>query len=100
MARLTGDSGELSGVYHLACGGETSWCGFARAIFDRFAERQKAPEVLPIPTEAYPTPAKRPKNSRLHCEKFAERFGYRMPGWESALGAVAAELLARRDALS
>jgi dTDP-4-dehydrorhamnose reductase len=89
-----GDSGEASGVYHLTCAGETSWCGFARAIFARFAARQKAPEVLPIPTEAYPTPARRPKNSRLNCDKFAAEFGFRMPAWENALDEVAAAMLA------
>jgi len=97
--RAGGDSAEASGaeasgVYHLTCGGETSWCGFAKAIFAAFASKRKAPEVLPIPTEAYPTPAKRPRNSRLNCEKFVAQFGYRMPAWESALGDVAAGLLA------
>ncbi len=84
---------EVSGLYHLACGGETSWCGFARAIFAAFAERQAAPEVLPIPTTAYPTPATRPANSRLNCGKFAAAFGYRMPEWLAALGDVAAGML-------
>jgi dTDP-4-dehydrorhamnose reductase len=89
------DRGEsASGLYHLTCAGETSWYGFARAIFAQFAARQQAPEVLPIPTDAYPMPAKRPKNSRLNCEKFAVEFGYRMPPWESALGDVAATMLA------
>jgi dTDP-4-dehydrorhamnose reductase len=93
-----GDSIEASGVYHLTCSGETSWCGFAGAIFEAFAARQKAPELVPIPTEAYPTPARRPHNSRLNCEKFAGQFGFRMPRWEDALREVAAELLARNEA--
>jgi dTDP-4-dehydrorhamnose reductase len=88
-----GDSTGPSGTYHLACAGETSWCGFAKAIFAEFAAQQKVPEVVPIPTEAYPTPAKRPKNSRLNCGKFAEQFGAFMPHWEDALRLVAAELL-------
>lgn len=88
-----GENGDLSGVYHLACSGETSWCGFARAIFEEFASRQKAPEVVPIPTEAYPTPAKRPKNSRLCCDKFATRFGFQMPEWRDALHDVARSML-------
>ena len=83
-----------SGTYHLACAGATSWCGFAKAIFVAFAAQQKAPEVLPIPTSAYPTPAKRPHNSRLNCEKFSAQFGYRMPDWQEALHQVAAEMLA------
>jgi len=84
-----------AGVYHLACGGSTSWCGFARAIFEGFSSRQKAPEVLPIPSEAYPTPAKRPHNSRLCCDKFVGQFGYRMPHWKDALHDVANTLLSR-----
>ena len=97
LSQLDAGGDAKSGVYHLTCAGETSWCGFARAIFAQFAVRQRAPEVLPIPTEAYPTPAKRPKNSRLNCEKFAAEFGFRMPAWESALGDVAARMLAQND---
>ncbi len=89
-----GTDAAASGVYHLTCAGETSWCGFARAIFVAFAGRQKAPEVVGIPTEAYPTPAKRPRNSRMNCGKFAATFGFQMPGWEEALGEVAAGMLA------
>ncbi len=84
-----------SGTYHLTCGGSTSWCGFAKAIFAKFEDRQKAPEVVPIATEAYPTPARRPKNSRLNGEKFAGRFEFRMPPWEEALDRVAAEVKAK-----
>jgi dTDP-4-dehydrorhamnose reductase len=87
------DAGDASGIYHLACSGATSWCGFARAIFTAFATQQKPPEVVPIPTEAYPTPARRPRNSRLCCDKFAKRFGFEMPSWETALNEVAAGML-------
>jgi len=90
------DSGDAGGVYHLACSGATSWCGFARGIFAAFALQQKAPEVVPIPTEAYPTPAQRPRNSRLCCDKFLRRFAFEMPSWEAALNGVAAGMLERR----
>lgn len=89
LRRLEGDATGVAGVYHLACAGETSWCGFAKAIFAEFASRQKAPEVLPIPTEAYPTPAKRPRNSRLNCNKFTQQFGFQMQPWQDALHHVA-----------
>jgi dTDP-4-dehydrorhamnose reductase len=92
LAASPGDI-EASGVYHLTCAGATSWCGFARAIFEAFAARQRPPEVAPIPTEAYPTPAQRPRNSRLNCDKFAARFGFLMPRWEDALNEVAATIL-------
>jgi dTDP-4-dehydrorhamnose reductase len=88
----TGAAATASGVYHLACAGETSWCGFAKAIFAEFASRQRAPEVLPIPTEAYPTPAKRPRNSRLNCNKFTQQFGFQMQPWQDALHHVAQAL--------
>jgi dTDP-4-dehydrorhamnose reductase len=86
-------SSEASGVYHLTCRGETSWYGFAREIFSEFALQQTPPEVIPIPTEAYPTPARRPKNSRLCCDKFTERFRFRMPEWNDALREVARGML-------
>jgi len=88
-------SASPAGVYHLTCGGSTSWCGFAKAIFEAFSSRQRVPEVLPIPSEAYPTPAKRPRNSRLCCDKFFGQFGYCMPEWQDALRDVASTLLAR-----
>lgn len=91
-----GEDAADSGTYHLSCAGDTSWCGFARAIFSEFAAMQKAPEVVPIPTEAYPTPARRPRNSRLDCAKFTARFGFRMPRWEDALRDVAAEMLSSK----
>lgn len=93
LARLDGDAADqLAGTYHLACAGETSWYGFAEAIFAAFADRQKPPRLLPIPTEAYFTPAQRPRNSRLDCSKFAQVFDYAMPHWQAALEEVAATL--------
>jgi dTDP-4-dehydrorhamnose reductase len=90
-----GQNPAVSGVYHLTCAGATSWFSFAQAIFAEFASRQKAPQVLPIPTEAYPTPARRPPNSRLNCGKFIRQFGFPMPQWQDALHEVALAMLAR-----
>jgi dTDP-4-dehydrorhamnose reductase len=73
-----------SGVYHLTSAGETSWCGFAEAIFD-IAMGSRAPAVVPISSSEYPTPAKRPANSRMSLEKLSEVFGLRMPEWGDAL---------------
>ena len=87
------EASSASGVYHLACAGETCWCGFAKAIFAEFASKQKPPEVLPIPTEAFPTSAKRPRNSRLNCGKFTRQFGFQMPAWQDALHQVAQSML-------
>ena len=78
---------DQSGIYHLAAGGETSWHGFAQAIFaeDPRREEQILESVLPIPTSAYPTKAERPLNSRLDQSKLLADFGLRLPDWRSAL---------------
>jgi dTDP-4-dehydrorhamnose reductase len=73
-----------SGVYHLTSSGETSWCGFAEAIFE-IAMGKRAPTVVPIASSDYPTPAKRPGNSRLALDKLTAAFGLYMPGWRDAL---------------
>jgi dTDP-4-dehydrorhamnose reductase len=95
LTTAAADATDTVGVYHMACAGATSWHGFAQAIFEEFASIQKAPEVMPIPTEAYPTPARRPRNSRLCSEKFAGRFGFRMPEWREALHDVANTMLSK-----
>ncbi len=87
----TGDAAwirERSGVYHLTCAGQTSWCGFARAIVERVPGARKVP-VKAITTAEYPTPAKRPANSVLDCSKARETFGVRLPPWEEALAMCA-----------
>ena len=79
-------SGTLAtGLYHLTASGETSWHDFARHIIDRASTngailKLTADEVQPIPTADYPTPARRPANSRLHTRKLAEslRINYRI----------------------
>ncbi len=70
------------GTYHLSCAGETTWYGFARAIF---AQIPKAPRIEPITTGEWPTPARRPPYSVLAGGRLAERFGLRLPPWEAAL---------------
>lgn len=73
-----------SGVYHLTAGGETSWHGFASAIVER-ANLASRPSIVPIPSSEYPTPAKRPENSRLSNDKLARTFGLVAPDWRDAL---------------
>jgi dTDP-4-dehydrorhamnose reductase len=82
-----GNPESCSGLYHMTCAGSVSWFGFAQAIFTRAAELldAKAPQLSPIPTSAYPTPAARPRNSVLSNAKLATRFSVRLPAWESAL---------------
>jgi dTDP-4-dehydrorhamnose reductase len=73
------------GLYHMTAAGETSWCGFARAIF---AAAGIATPVVPIPTADYPTPARRPRNSRLDCSRLRADFGVALAPWEEALAEV------------
>jgi dTDP-4-dehydrorhamnose reductase len=72
------------GVYHLTNAGETSWHGFAQAILELDAS-DSATRLLPIPSSDYPTPAKRPLNSRLNNDKLERVFGVRLPDWRLAL---------------
>ncbi|MHA6720050.1 dTDP-4-dehydrorhamnose reductase [Sphingomonas sp. RS6] len=86
--------GAASGVYHFAGSGETNWADFARAIFAESAKHGgPTADVTGIPTSAYPTPAKRPSNSRLDCTRFADTFGYRAPAWQDSLAVVVGRLL-------
>lgn len=70
------------GIYHFCNQGSTSWYGFAKKIFEAY---QIEIDLRPIPTEAYPTPAKRPANSVLNCEKIKSTFKVEIPRWEEAL---------------
>jgi dTDP-4-dehydrorhamnose reductase len=73
-----------TGVYNLTAADSTSWHGFAASIFE-LAGLDPRPNVLPIPASDYPTPAKRPSNSRMSGEKLAQVFGLRAPHWKDAL---------------
>jgi dTDP-4-dehydrorhamnose reductase len=89
----TADGGPW-GVFHAAGGGEATWCGFAREIFALAAERGlKVPEVKAIATVDYPTPARRPGNSRLDCSKLAAVFGVVMPEWQAGARACVERLV-------
>lgn len=72
-----------AGVYHLTAAGETSWHGFAEAILaaDPARLEQRVRRVVPVATAAFPTPARRPANSRLDCRRAADRLGVRLTDW-------------------
>ncbi len=78
-----------SGIYHLTCAGETTWCGFARAIRTESVKRgfvgDMCASVDAIPTSGYPTPAARPSYSVLANQKLSETFGLSLPDWEEGL---------------
>lgn len=86
-----------SAIHHLVAQGETSWHGFAEAIIAMARERLpegavKVGKVQPIPSSAYPTPAKRPANSRLSTVGLEKRFGLTLPAWENGLALTLEEL--------
>ncbi|QSX32678.1 dTDP-4-dehydrorhamnose reductase [Shewanella avicenniae] len=76
------------GVYHFSGAPHVSWHGFAEAIFSKAAELtllDKVPTVNAISTSEYPTPARRPANSRLDCHKIQQVFGIEPSNWQRAL---------------
>jgi dTDP-4-dehydrorhamnose reductase len=85
---------ELRGVFHLAGDGEASWAEFAEAIFDESrAVGGPSARVIPIPSSAYPTPARRPANSRLNGDRMQAVFGVRLPPWRPSLSACVRRLV-------
>jgi dTDP-4-dehydrorhamnose reductase len=85
---------EVGGVYHAAGAGETTWYGFAAEAvrWQREAEAGvRFAEIEAITTAEYPTPAKRPCNSRMNCSKLAEGFGWTMMDWQESLRKVLSE---------
>lgn len=76
------------GIYHLCNSGFTSWHGFAEEIFRQARKRGielKVIDVKPISSNDFPTPAKRPQNSRLDCSLASEKFGVTMPNWKEGV---------------
>ncbi|HJS77989.1 MAG TPA: dTDP-4-dehydrorhamnose reductase [Burkholderiales bacterium] len=73
------------GLYHMTAAGETSWCGFARAILKGAG---LATPVVAIATSDYPTPARRPRNSRLDCSRLRHEHGVALAPWEEQLAEV------------
>jgi dTDP-4-dehydrorhamnose reductase len=93
----TGDWG-YNGTFHLTAAGETTWAGFAEQILDEYESLAEWPadteewgspllakRVVPIPSEQYPTPARRPANSVLSNRKLRETFGLLLPDWRDLL---------------
>jgi dTDP-4-dehydrorhamnose reductase len=81
--------GAPGGTHHFSGTPDTSWADFARAIM---AEANLPCRITDIPTSAYPTPARRPLNSRLDCSAFTSAFGIPRPDWRKGLKAIVKEL--------
>ena len=92
---------DVSGLYHLVAGGETSWHGYASFIID-FArqfgiEIKVAPEAIqPVPTSAFPTAARRPLNSHLNARKLQNTFGLNLPHWQTGVARMLTEFLEKQ----
>jgi dTDP-4-dehydrorhamnose reductase len=86
---------DVDGVYHAAGAGETTWHGFAAEAVRLQQEREPGVRfamIEAITTAEYPTPANRPANSRMNCERLKEGFGWKMLDWRNSLRDVLAEL--------
>jgi dTDP-4-dehydrorhamnose reductase len=92
--RLLGHDEPINGTYHFVNHGEASWCGLARAVFNKLAERGGAAPVLEaIGTADYPTPAHRPANSRLSTAKLTQDLAIMPRPWRLAVDEVVDALL-------
>ena len=92
----------VSGLYHLTAQGETSWYGFARFILTQAASanvvlKTSPGNLHPIDSADYPTPAKRPLNSRLNAEKLRQSFHLCLPEWQSGVSRTLTEILANQQ---
>jgi dTDP-4-dehydrorhamnose reductase len=89
---------ELQGLYHCVAAGETSWYDYARFVIEWARAQGRpirvAPEAIaPIATSAYPTPARRPLNSRLDTRRLQAAFGLRLPHWQQGVERMLREIL-------
>ncbi|MDR2173022.1 MAG: dTDP-4-dehydrorhamnose reductase [Burkholderiales bacterium] len=86
---------ECAGLYHLSATGETSWFGFAQAIFAALPADSKRPRLIPITTTDYPLPATRPAYGVLSSGRLRQTFGLALPSWQTMLQACLARETAR-----
>lgn len=88
---------ELAGLYHCIAAGETTWHGYAQFVLEQAAAlglplKATADTVAPTATSSYPTPARRPLNSRLDTSKLQEAFGLRLPHWQDGVQRMLIEI--------
>jgi dTDP-4-dehydrorhamnose reductase len=96
---LAVDDFNVWGVYHYCDAGETTWYGFAKKIFEIAPgyETLSLQKLVPITTKEYPTPAKRPPNSVLSCDKIQRIFNIQRKPWEENLAEVMQRLYGGED---
>jgi dTDP-4-dehydrorhamnose reductase len=91
----------FGGIFHAAGSGWTTWHGLACAVFEEAARHgHPAPEVEPIATADWPTPARRPPDSRLDCGKLEAVFGHHLPDWRASLARTIDRIFAEEKAAS
>ena len=100
LFRSAGSHPRLAGLYHLAAAGETSWHAYACHLVThaRLAGHplRLAPAAIEaVATAAYPTPARRPHNSRLNTEKLRAAFGLTLPAWQTGVERALREMRER-----
>jgi len=86
------------GLYHLVAGGETNWCDYARFVLSEALAAGKSLKLLPdsiraITSSEYPTPAKRPANSRLDTSKLRSTFDVELPNWQNGVRHILQQIL-------
>lgn len=97
IRQLVEDS-TLAGLYHLVARGETTWHGYATYVLERAREagvaiRVEPNSIIPVSTSAFPTPAVRPRNSRLDNGLLKRRFGFHLPDWQAGIDRLLSEIL-------
>ena len=88
----------LSGIYHLAAAGETTWHAYAQYVLQTAKRLKpemayKVKEVAAVPTSEFPTPAQRPLNSRLNCSKLQNDLQCQLPDWQKGVDAMLSKIL-------
>ena len=89
---------EDGGLYHCVAGGVTTWFDYAKFVIEQAQKIKpelqiKATDIAPVPTSAFPTPAKRPNNSRLNTAKLQSTFGLTLPHWQHGVQRMLTEIL-------
>jgi dTDP-4-dehydrorhamnose reductase len=97
VARIAKGGSAPWGIYHMASSGSCVWADFAEHVFAcSAAAGGPSAKVKRIPTVEYPTPARRPANSRLDCGRLRSEYGVALPDWRSGVDRCVARLLAQR----
>ncbi len=100
LVRASRDRADMSGTYHAVAAGETSWHGYATHVIEfarasGVALKVTAGGIEPVATSAFPTPARRPHNSRLATKRLRETFGFELPDWRAGIDRMLSEVLGR-----